>query len=213
MFCSKCGNQLNENDSFCQRCGAQNQYYRPQPQNNGYNQYNGGYNNIGYNNGMNNYNNYNNYPGNGYNWGYNSGFNQGYNNYGNPQQPAKQPIAALVVEGFAVLLSIIVGIIMFSLDAYERAKYTGIGIFCLAVGIILFIVSFIMFSSFKKRNALQGIGVAGYVISIIGFILSILLLIFMIFVVLLSAGLVMNITKHAQPVNQIGIPFLNLLFS
>ena len=85
-YCPNCGNPLEENASFCTKCGSAVQ-----------NQENNTYNNNNYNNGYNNYNN-----------GYNNGYNNYYNNSNGYQQPVQNtstPKTALVLGILGIVFS------------------------------------------------------------------------------------------------------------
>ena len=91
-YCPNCGNPLEENASFCTKCGSavQNQ------ENNTYNNNNNGYNN--YNNGYNNYNN-----------GYNNYYNQNVNQP--PIQNTSTPKTALVLGILGIVFAFIFALV------------------------------------------------------------------------------------------------------
>lgn len=133
--CKKCNALLNDNDKFCNNCGADNSF---QPE-------------ISY---------------------------QGSQN---PSNPKKNPMAALVVEGIG-LFFILIGLFWLASELnkpelFRDKQATGPLSFLFYIGAILLIVSFILFKIYKKKEKikkLEGLALAGYVISVIGLILTII---------------------------------------
>ena len=92
--------------------------------------------------------------------------------------PQKQPVSALVVEGIG-LLFIIIGVTQLN-------KTNPIGLIGLIIGAVMLIVSFILFKSYKRKNTVEGLGLAGYIISIIGLVLVIAALVIAVIIIAIT---------------------------
>lgn len=146
-YCKNCNAVLNDNDMFCNNCGADNSEQQVTDNQN-----------------------------------YNTGFNNQYNPNTQVQPtPKKNPIAALVVEGIG-LFFIIIGIFWLisessKIEYFRNPMSFGTIGFFIFIGNVLLVISFILFKIYKSKEnieKLEGLALAGYVISIIGLVLTII---------------------------------------